>query len=405
MKVLFLSQETIHSNRDSVTYIFILKEMKALKAQGVDVKFLAFNESPAEVQGIPIISALSVLEKFRIHKFIKNCLFFIRNFDLYGKLLFYNLNQLLWRIQCDRAILQCIKKYDIDVVHTHFFVPSGGGGTVIKRYCHVPIIATCRGAEICNMPEYDYGAMRCRCFSKSLTAAIPYFDAITVPNRFYRETLLHTFPEVDPNKVSVLYNGVEQIAIANEQNQKIATVPTFISIGKLIKIKNHETLLQATKMLQNKFQFKVIIVGDGPLEKKLKEMIRELANNDVKLYPEVSKQNLYEMLVSSDCLVHPSFLEGGANVVLEALALGVPCIVSCVPSMHKEIIKEGINGFVFHPEKPSELAEKMEYVLLHREKVWEMKDACKDTVIPYSIEKKINGYLTLYKKNYRISNR
>ncbi len=398
MKVLFLSQETTRSNRDNVTYIFILKEMKALKAQGIDIKFLAFNDSPSEVQGIPIISASSVLERSRVYKIVRNCLFFMRNFDLYGKLLFCNIYHLLWRIQCDRAILHCIQKYDIDVVHTHFFVPSGGGGTIIKKYCHVPIVATCRGAEICNMPQYDYGAMQCRFFRKSLTLAISHFDAITVPNRFYRDDLLHIFPEADPGKVTVLYNGVEQIAIAEKRNQKMTSVPTFISIGKLTCGKNHEILLQATKLLQDKFQFKVIIVGDGPLENELNKMIMDLNNKDVNLHHEVSKQNLYEMLVSSDCLVHPSFFEGGANVILEALALGVPCIVSDVPSMHKEIIHEGINGFIFHPENPSELAHKMEYVILHREKVWAMQDACKNSVMPYSIEKKINGYLTLYKK-------
>jgi len=398
MKVLFLSQETTYDNkRDRVTYIFILREMLSLQTHGIDVMFLSFNENQGDLQGIPVIAASSLLEKSRIHKSIRNYLFLLQNLDIYGRPAFQNFRRLLWRIQCERAILYCVQQYNIDIVHTHFFVPDGSGGTMIKKYCDVPVIATCHGSEIRNMPEYDYLAMRCRFFRESLASSLPRFDAITVPNRFYRETLLHTFRAVDPSRVTVLYNGVEPIVTPDNRIRQ-SSIPTFISIGKLIPLKNHEVLIQAARLLQDKFRFKVIIVGDGPLKKQLTEMIKELDHNCVTLHDEVPQKKLHNLLAASDCLVHSSFSEGGPIVVLEALALGVPCIVSDIPAMHKEIIQKGINGFFFDPAKSSELAEKMEYAILHREKLRNMKHDCQNSIRPYSREKKVKGYLALYQR-------
>ena len=64
--------------------------------------------------------------------------------------------------------------------------------------------------------------------------------------------------------------------------------------------------------------------------------------------------------------------------------------------MQKEIIQEGINGFFFDPRDPVELAEKMKFVITNREKIWDMDKSCCNSVKPYTLDIKINGYLELY---------
>jgi len=398
MNVLFLAPETAPDNkRDTVTYNFIVKEMVALREHGVNVVFLSFSGSHGKVQGVPVIAASSLLEESKVLKKIRNGLFLIRNLAMLGNISWRDLPWAIWRAYCDRAILACVVKHKIDIIHTHFFVPDGGGGTVVKKYRSVPIIATCRGAEICNMPELDYGAMRCGKYQASLVAALPFFDAITVPNRFYKEKVIHDFPLVDPTRVMVLYNGVERISVVRNQ-QNLSDFPSFICIGKLIPLKNYELVLRAVDLLRGRYEFKVILVGDGVLKEKFTELIREHYRDYVILQNEVPKTDLFKMLANADCLVHPSFSEGGANVILEALAIGVPCIVSDILSMQKEIIQEGVNGFFFDPKNPAELADKMEYAINNREKIWKMEKSCCISVEPYTLENKINGYLGLYHK-------
>ena len=113
------------------------------------------------------------------------------------------------------------------------------------------------------------------------------------------------------------------------------------------------------------------------------------------LHPEVSKQELYALIAGADCLVHPSFYEGMPNVVLESLALGRPCLVSDIP-VHRELIEEGANGWLFDPLRCDNLSEKMRWIAAHRKQLAEMGDRCCASVQSFSLARKIDGYLGLY---------
>ena len=126
MNVLFLAQETEADNkRDTVTYNFIVKEMVALREHGVNVVFLSFSGSHGKVQGVPVIAAASFLEKNKLLRQIRNGLFLIRNIAIYCKRFLHDLRRAIWRAYCDRAILACVVKQKMDIVHTHFFVSDG----------------------------------------------------------------------------------------------------------------------------------------------------------------------------------------------------------------------------------------------------------------------------------------
>ena len=171
---------------------------------------------------------------------------------------------------------------------------------------------------------------------------------------------------------------------------------TFIVIGNFIPLKNHKLIFDAVDLLPETFYFEVIIVGDGILRKTMQELVLKNNKQNILLHSEVPKNKLFNMIASADCLLHPSFSESGPNVTLESLAIGTPCIVSDIPSMQKEIIKEGVNGFLFDPFDPIALAEKMNFVIQHREDMMKMAPACRASVEPYSLDRKIEGYLNLY---------
>jgi glycosyltransferase involved in cell wall biosynthesis len=147
--------------------------------------------------------------------------------------------------------------------------------------------------------------------------------------------------------------------------------------------------------------YKITIVGNGVEENKFKSLIKEKYSNVVTHYNVMQKKDLFNLISNSDCLIHPSFLEGGANVVLEALAIGLPCIVSDIKTMHKEIIKNNYNGFLFNPNNHEELSEIMTYAIEHREQLWKMKSNCQESVKPYTVQNKIERYIELYKTSLK----
>jgi N-acetylgalactosamine-N,N'-diacetylbacillosaminyl-diphospho-undecaprenol 4-alpha-N-acetylgalactosaminyltransferase len=108
---------------------------------------------------------------------------------------------------------------------------------------------------------------------------------------------------------------------------------TFITVGRVDSGKNHKLLVEAIKDIDAK----LYIIGDGELRSAIEEQIRELnLNNKVILLGRQS--NPYKYLAKADCFVFSSLYEGFPNVLLEALASGLPVISSDCKSGPREIL-------------------------------------------------------------------
>ena len=116
----------------------------------------------------------------------------------------------------------------------------------------------------------------------------------------------------------------------------------------------------------------------------------------MQIIEEMSKESLYEEIRQAHCLLHPSFVEGMPNVVLESLMLGRPCIVSDIPP-HREIVEEGRSGFLFDPENPDSLARLLRQAAEAPGSLLDMADDCRARARLFSLERKIDGYEALYR--------
>lgn len=106
------------------------------------------------------------------------------------------------------------------------------------------------------------------------------------------------------------------------QNKKI-----FISVGSLIEIKDHFTTLKAFKLFPEDL---LIILGDGNLRDSLN------SKKPPNVFMPGNVNNVVDYLVASDYFISSSLSEGMPNSVLEAMAIGLPCILSDIES-HSEI--------------------------------------------------------------------
>lgn len=99
-------------------------------------------------------------------------------------------------------------------------------------------------------------------------------------------------------------------------------------IGRFMQQKNHEKLLKICKCLSEKNpDFRFVLVGDGELEKYIKELIISLDLNDKVILAGV-RADVPRLLSSMDIFVMPSLYEGMPNTVIEAQANGLHCIIS-----------------------------------------------------------------------------
>ncbi len=119
----------------------------------------------------------------------------------------------------------------------------------------------------------------------------------------------------------------------------------FICVARFAKIKNQHTLLRAfAKMVSHCLQAKLILVGDGPERTNLEKLVHSLKISEKVLLPGV-QNNINEWLNMADVFVLVSVEESLPLSLLEAQQVGLPCIVSKVGDMPRQI-EHGQNGFV-----------------------------------------------------------
>lgn len=142
----------------------------------------------------------------------------------------------------------------------------------------------------------------------------------------------------------------------NNQPQQKEGPFRFIYVGRLAALKKVHTILKAAKNLKfERYPFHLDIVGDGQLLTELEHYVKRYQIDDRVTFHGHLKSP-YSLMAQADCLVLPSITEGVSRSVLEALYLGVPCLVRNIDG-NAELITNGGNGYLF--QKDTELSDLM----------------------------------------------
>ena len=137
------------------------------------------------------------------------------------------------------------------------------------------------------------------------------------------------------------------------QNQEALNIApnNFIFVGRLIDYKNLFLFIEAfhAAQLNSNEKWGVIILGDGELKSDLQHHVSENNIQNINFQNGVSWQQVPEYLALSNVLVLPSYSEPWGLVVNEAMACGLPVIVSEKCGCAIDLVKNGENGFTFEP--------------------------------------------------------
>ena len=128
----------------------------------------------------------------------------------------------------------------------------------------------------------------------------------------------------------------------------------FIFIGRIMKDKGIEEYLEAAKRLVSKVENLEFNILGSFEELEFKNIIEQNSNGRIK-YLGVSN-DVRKEISEIDCIVNPSYHEGMSNVLLEGAAMGKPLLASNIPGC-KEIVDDGVNGFLFEPKSIDSLEE------------------------------------------------
>lgn len=152
----------------------------------------------------------------------------------------------------------------------------------------------------------------------------------------------------------------------------------LLTIGELIPRKNHKTVIAALESTK----YNYTICGSGPLKEEITRLGDEL---HVDLRMEGFCSNVPEKLAESDIYIFPSFQEGLPKALMEAMASGLPCVVSNVRG-NNDLIENGKGGFLVE-NKPECYLEAINKLASDSNLRKEMGSYNRNKIENYSIEK------------------
>ena len=181
--------------------------------------------------------------------------------------------------------------------------------------------------------------------------------------------------QIRKDKMITLYNGIEIEKIREKKDKVVLDYKEFfkkntikfITVGRLHDDKGHEYLIDAFCEVRKEIKSsKLIIIGDGPLKHKLETIIKKKGlENEILLLG--LKKNPFKYLVKSDIFVLSSKNEGFPNVLIEALACGLPIISTNCKTGPYEILDRGTYGLLVNVMDSENMAEKMIYLAKNKE--------------------------------------
>jgi glycosyltransferase involved in cell wall biosynthesis/polysaccharide pyruvyl transferase WcaK-like protein len=210
------------------------------------------------------------------------------------------------------------------------------------------------------------------------------------------------FTGVTGPKIEVIYNGLDldglrQLAASpvdwNWLKEK--KCPVIVSCGRLVEEKGFDTLLHAFALARKIQPIKLMIIGEGPLRDQLLHISRQLGiEQDVSMPGFIS--NPYACFAKADLFVLASRSEGLSNVLIEALATGVPVVSTDCESGPREILLDGQYGTLVPVDDAPALARAITARLQAKTSIHN-KTALTQHLQQFSVHKMVDGYVRLFK--------
>lgn len=173
------------------------------------------------------------------------------------------------------------------------------------------------------------------------------------------------------------------------------SIKYFIFIGRFSSEKNPQILIDAFRKLNNP-EIGLIMLGNGPLWEELsKENIENIVLPGF-------KSNVYDYLVASDYYISASDVEGLANTLLESMTIGLPMLLSDIPS-HKEVLSkmETTVGFIFDNKNIDDVIRKINKLIQSVDKTVASTEIKATFEKWYTAEKMSQSYQTAYTHLYQ----
>lgn len=254
-------------------------------------------------------------------------------------------------------IMRIVKKINPDIVHAHFITKFGFHGALLGFH---PFVISAWGSDVLVIPKTSKLLWHFTNFS------LKRADMIHAVSEYMAEEIESSF-DLPISNIKIVPFGIDPKQFnPNVDTSEIRTLlgwdidPIVVSSRNFEPIYNIECLINAIPIVIKKVpNAKFMLLGKGTLRNRLQEMVKELGiSNSVKIIGHVPHSELQKYLSCAKIYVSTSLSDSLGVSNLEAMACGLPVILTDLP-INKELIKKGLDIELFPVGNSQILAEKI----------------------------------------------
>ncbi len=285
------------------------------------------------------------------------------------------------------AFLKRSQWKDLDIIHVHLF-PAQLFVPLVLKFLNIK-------ARLVTTEHNTSNRRRNTRLGKIIDQVIYRFYTRVVCISVGTSALLQQWQPQIADRLDIIYNGIDHCAYSGNAKTSIyAKTPIIVSVGRLTEQKNYVVAIQALAKISDR-PFEYWILGAGALEADLKSLVNQLGL-EAKVKFLGFRQDIPDLLQQADIFLLPSLWEGFGLAVVEAMAMGLPVVVSNVPGL-QEVAPPGCQaGFLVDPASPEDIAQALLQLLEDPHLRDQMGKNAQRQAAQFDIRKTASEYFDLY---------
>ena len=363
---------------------FVLNELIALEQVGIKPQLFAmyFPEEKVSHEEAQRLAATTTYLPAYVESWGWKLLLIHLSFLLGSPLKYLRALSFVLRKGCARKLLfyylpvaRLMKQRGIKHIHVHFALEQASLAVLINILTGIRYSLTVHAHDL-FLPQ------------DLMNDKLERASFIVTCTRFNREFMLEKYPQIEPEKVNVIYHGLNLSEIDRNRDPVIKSEPPVIlTIARLVEKKGLTYLLKAAALLRERGrEFEVYLVGKGEYLERLEKEARQLQlEHTVHFLGPREHQEVLDFYRKSTLFVLPCIqsaagdLDGIPNVLVEAMASDLP-VVSTRLSGIPELIDNGVSGILVQPKQVEALAQAIEELFADPEKRLALAQAARERV-------------------------
>ena len=264
------------------------------------------------------------------------------------------------------------RRNSLQHLHAHFGGPVATVAMLTGAAWQIPWSVTLHGPD----EFFDQDAFYLRSKIESASFVICISD-------FCRSQVLRVSPSTKETHLEVVRLGVDCDVLRPRIAGTRPTGPVrIVCTGRMVAAKGHRILLEAAAVLAaSRIEFSLVLIGDGPERKSLEaQSVEQGIAAHVRFLGAMAHQATLAEVADADLFVLASFAEGLPVALMEAMALGVPCVSTIIAAI-PELIIDGQNGLLVPASNVELLAKALERLALDPVLRGRLGSAARETVI------------------------